>query len=717
MVWKVERTDARADQAEALAASAREGRRTMVIGPDGRGKTDLLLDVTRRLGPRALLVRVPSGLDQTEAVVVQTAAGLGDDALREADAALRERVDQIQPALDVLSRHLGNRLLIVDDVDYLATDPSVPDLFGVLGHRAAAVASWLGRHAALCSRADDLTPKGWATSRLERLTDPPLRLSNGSEYAVGTTWDRAGQDPARFRLALTLAQIEQCPPDRSAGREEVLLDNIWAALPTSHREALALLAVHGRPLPIEILGAIPSPVPGPVIADVRSLAAVGKDERAMWVEGPLQRFCRERLTPDEGVHAHLSLAAAFAGELRGDEPNAWSRASALIEAHRHYAAGRQPERALQLARYGVLVLLDLARERSRMGDFETAATIYEEVLKLPDAKVGPYAWAYAKHYLHYNRYKSKPNLVEPLSGTRDGYRSSVEKWPENALFWSRLALTEFLQGERGRALGTLEEARRTVPDHRTSRHSGKEWYLRCRTVQHLLRFEPPHVVDALHVWKSYTATHFREEQVERELVAALDRGFQTVVLQAPDVATVFLHQPITVRIIRAGKTMFACMLVDLHVSARAPDPLRAFTLAIARLREETDRFRRTLTHTLSPDARAHKQRLLGSVDLVASRLLGDVPETTWILGKVILGEQGAMRVREMGSGAGTFDLDPGVTPPRLPDSQPRLARVRAGAAGEPIGPVLELEKPLGGDAAQLLEEWRRRLGEVEPPHA
>ena len=188
-------------------------------------------------------------------------------------------------------------------------------------------------------------------------------------------------------------------------------------------------------------------------------------------------------------------------------------------------------------------------------------------------------------------------------------------------------------------------------------------------------------------------------------------------LQAPDVATVFLHQPITVRITRAGKTMFACVLVDLRVSSRATDPFRAFTLAIAKLREETDHFRRTLTHTLSPDARAHKQRLLGSVDLVASRLLGEVPETTWILGKVILGEQGAMRVREMGSGAGTFDLDPSVTPPLLPDSRPRLARVRAGAAGEPIGPVLELEKPLGANAGELLEEWRRRLGEVGPPHA
>ena len=94
---------------------------------------------------RALLVRVPSGLDQTEAVVVQTAAALGDGALREADAALRERVDQIQPALDVLSRHLGDRLLIVDDlVDTGKTAQVVRELLPQ-AHFATVYAKPMGR--------------------------------------------------------------------------------------------------------------------------------------------------------------------------------------------------------------------------------------------------------------------------------------------------------------------------------------------------------------------------------------------------------------------------------------------------------------------------------------------------------------------------------------------------------------------------------------------
>jgi hypothetical protein len=55
--------------------------------------------------------------------------------------------------------------------------------------------------------------------------------------------------------------------------------------------------------------------------------------------------------------------------------------------------------------------------------------------------------------------------------------------------------------------------------------------------------------------------------------------------------------------------------------------------------------------------------------------------------------------------------------PPLPEAEPRLARVRAGAAGEPVGPVLELGEPLGRDPDQIWAEWLRRLGEVEPPRA
>ena len=721
VVWRVERTEVRAALVAEIVAAARARKKTAVVGPDGRGKTELLLDVASHLRDEALLVQVPSGLDQGESIMLQAAVAIGGNALREVDAALRDNVE-IEPALAVLKRHLDGRLLVVDDIDYLAPHPLDFDLHGVIKARASAVEAWLGEHAHLCSSAAHTGRIDFQKRELEPLTAPPLYLSNGTRQDPGPLWQQVGRDPARFRLAMTLTQIEGRPPDESTGREESLLDALWAAMPEAHQKVVTLLAVHGRPLPYDILRMVPSAPSDPTIADVRSLAAISTDARSMWIDGPLLSHCRAALSHEQKITAHLSLAAAFAGELRGDEPNAWSRADALLEAHRHYAAGEEPDRALRFARYSVALLLDLARElslrareTSRRDDYSAAAKIYADVLKLQMPRVGVQARAYAEHYLHYNRYKAKPPLIEPLSETEAGYRRSVERWPENALFWSRLALTQFLKGDRGRALETLKEARERVPDHVARSHTGKEWYLRCRTVQHLLRFDPPQVVEGLLVWNDHTATDLREQEVEREMSAALSQGFRTARLEAPGVATVYLHGEIKVEIVRRGAA-FACTLVELNLSARATHPLAAFTTAIAKLRDETDRFRRALTHTLEPDARAKKRRLLGYVDIVASRLMGEVSKSTWILGQVVSCEEDVMRVREVGSGTGTFDLHPTVTPPPLPEAYPRLARVRTGTAGEPVGPVLELGEPLGRDPARLWVEWRRRLGEADPEH-
>lgn len=708
----------RAEYVDSLTKDVQEGRRVVVTGPDGCGKTELLLDMTRRLGERALFVRVPSGLDQVEAVVVQAAAELGEGAQREVDAALCDDVDRIELALNVLHQHFGGRLLVVDDVDCLAPNREDMELDGVVVERREALNAWLSEHAALMASAGGIERLGVQSFALPRPEAPPLRLVNDVEHDVVPVWNSVGRDPERFRLAIALAQIEQSPPDPRVGREDRLLQAIWAALSGSQREVLGLLAIHERPLPDEVWRALASPLSPSVIAQVRSITAIiGGDERSLWLEGPLRRFAEARLSPEERIDAHLRLAAAFAGELRGDEPNAWSKAASLIEAERHYAAAGQPERALPFARYGVALLLDLARERSRRGrfqpsEYDDAAKIYESVLNLPKPRVGRRAWAYATHYLHYNRYKAKPALVEPVSQTEAGYRASLERWPENALFWSRLALTQFLQKERGRALSTLTEAREKVPKHKR-----KEWYLRCRTVQHLLRFEPPHVVDALYVWEHYETRDDKEKEVEDELYAALTRGFSAALLEAPDVPVVHLHREIKVSITRAGQG-FSCTLEDLCISARAATPIAALAAAVRKLRKETDRFRQTLTHSLDPDARVQKQRLLGGVDIVASRLMGEVPETTWILGKVVTDKDGVLVVREVGSSARTFMLDhaDALEPSLVPDTHPRLIRVRTGAAGEPVGPVVELEKPLDRNPEQLWAEWRKRLGEAEPSH-
>ncbi|MEZ4299099.1 MAG: hypothetical protein R3B70_29390 [Polyangiaceae bacterium] len=351
------------------------------------------------------------------------------------------------------------------------------------------------------------------------------------------------------------------------------------------------------------------------------------------------------------------------------------------------------------------------RPARRPEDYRAAADIYEAVLRQGEGAVGRRAWAYAKHYLHYNRYKSKRDLVEPLSATEAGYRESIERWPENGLFWSRLALTQFLRGERALALATLQEARERVPEHTAAHHTGKEWLLRARVVQRLLGYEPPRVVDALLVWGSHVPVDLRERNIDGQLTDALERGWRTALLDVPGERPVFLHREITVTICRAGKK-HVCALGDLSVSGRAGDPMQAYVEAIRKLRSQVDELRRAPTHTLDPDARTHKQRLLSGVDIVASGLLGSVPEATWILGKLEV-EGETLRVREVGSRACAFDLDPSVDRPLLTDSHVRLVRVRTGAAGEPLGPALEIGPPLAADPARLWEEWRQRMHEAD----
>ncbi|AUX19772.1 uncharacterized protein SOCEGT47_002240 [Sorangium cellulosum] len=77
-----------------------------------------------------------------------------------------------------------------------------------------------------------------------------------------------------------------------------------------------------------------------------------------------------------------------------------------------------------------------------------------------------------------------------------------------------------------------------------------------------------------------------------------------------------------------------------------------------------------------------------------------------------------MVVREVGSSARTFALGiaDALEPSLVPDTHPRLVRVRTGVAGEPIGPVVELDEPLGRNPERLWAEWRKRLGEAGPSH-
>ncbi|MEZ4299097.1 MAG: hypothetical protein R3B70_29380 [Polyangiaceae bacterium] len=144
---------------------------------------------------------------------------------------MRERVDDVGPSLAVLTRHLGNRLLLVDDIDLLLPSASHADLRDVVGDRKAALDDWLHRHAVLCTRAGSAARAPWQPREVALLQDPPLRLLNSGVHDVGPTWRLVGRNPEHFRLALTLAMLEERVPDEIPGREETLLEEVWFRLP------------------------------------------------------------------------------------------------------------------------------------------------------------------------------------------------------------------------------------------------------------------------------------------------------------------------------------------------------------------------------------------------------------------------------------------------------------------------------------------------------
>jgi hypothetical protein len=168
---------------------------------------------------------------------------------------------------------------------------------------------------------------------------------------------------------------------------------------------------------------------------------------------------------------------------------------------------------------------------------------------------------------------------------------------------------------------------------------------------------------------------------------------------------VVFHEKLVVELHFNAEQACRCFVPALNVAGEGANQRRAQAAAADAIRAETDTLLHTMSHTLSREQLERKGILLGNVDVVSSGISKPLGEYAWVAGRV---ERDANRTpvfRDGRTNGETYRIDPTLPIPN--DSFLRMAKMRRDPAGDPMGPVLELDEPLDNDPEATWAEWRR----------
>lgn len=695
-------TDSLRSEVEKLAArvvSAAGRARLTLRCADRDGRLRLLTRVAARI-PDVVWAHVPSSVDQTERVILELATELGVPVVREVDAHLREEPEVPRRALDVLREALGSRRLVVEGWDRLGAPGCGEDLGHAIAPRSRALREFLEERADLFTVSLGRLPAGTEEVRWP-VTEKPFALWNGSEK-LPELWARFCPDVQAYELALALLSLEESTDESVIeGRDAAgLRSAVIERLPESVLELLRTLAIHGRPLQRPLAEGT-SGFGARTLEVGTRLGLFHETPAGLMTDDGWQSWWAASLGEEKRSECHLKLARQLGREARPGDPEAGRAGLSLLEAHRHFLAGGDFERALAFARYGVTLCIDHARALSQGGRRAQAAELYELSLRFVhqhQVPVGKQLLGYALHYLHFNRAHEQ---LEPLEVTEDGYREALDCWPGNALFWSRFIRVLFYRDRPAEALEAISRAESAVAPHPL-----KKTVLQARTVRGLLERDRP--LEAILVWNDYQADSPQAQEVEDWLSRALLRGWRGQDLTLEPGAPLVFSRPMEIRLEQIP-TGWLSQLPALETFGRGAFPIEAIRDLVKRLRDETKELVRALTGTLDAETRLRKQRLLAAVDIAASRLDADTREWTWVLGDLARDDKGQIWLDAGGSLRARFEVPPALAAGILVDAMPHFARVKTGYAGAPVGPVLQLEPGYRGAPEALWEEWRRRF--------
>jgi hypothetical protein len=648
--------------------------------------------------PGARFVRVPTDPDRVERVILELASTFGDEVVRGVAESLRAEPDTLSATLRHLEEALGGSPLVVDRWSSLRVTDDAYDAGHALDGRLAGLRTWLADRARVITDGDFAPPSAFKRISLEipGPETPPSVLRNGADQARPDLWERFSPDVGVYNAALAMLALQENPAGVVSPPAWKVRDHVANRLPDGAKELLFLLGVHRRPLGPDVCAVLNMEPAAETL-----LTQLGLCERlasGLVLDPAWCDWCLVELGPRVASH-HARLATAFASLVRLERSAIDRQAVAVLEAHRHYLAAGDDEGARRFARYSAALLIEEGKQRSLLRRFGEAARLYQSVLELADGGVLPLGdrlRGYVQHYVHFNRARAE---LESLADTERGYRSALDHWPDNALFWSRLVRTELYGGKTSQALQTLETARARVPAH-----DDKDAVLIARTVRGLL--DRQHLVDAILVWGSHAPATSYERDVASSLERALASGWLARELAVPAVEPLVFFHPQRVKVTRSGAVWIA-ELTDLDTVARAASAREALMALIARVREDVTQLVAELTHTLDADTVARKQLLLGAIDIVSSHLDASSPPHVWVLGDVCQDEHGAYWLRTKGTRDLWFEIPADVARQTQLVDLPYLAEVVAGPSGVPRGPVIRMEAGYGSSDA-LWERWRSR---------
>lgn len=664
------------------------------------------VEVLQRARPGAAFVRIPTEPDRVERALLELASNFGRDHLAAVAEALREEPNSLSGALRCLDNALDGATVIVDGWSALRVSDDTYDAGHALDERFRDARNWLADHACVISDYEFDPPPGFAetTIRLPDAEDefPPTTLRNGRTYPRPDLWKRFAPDVGAYNSALAMLALQESPDAKVTPPAWKIRDHVASRLPGHALELLFLLGVHARPLDNEALSVL-----GVEQSARELLVHLGICESlpsGIALDPAWTVWCVDELGSRKRDY-HSQLANAFAGIVRPDDQAADRAALAVLEAHRHFVALGDDQRARRFARYSAALLVEEGKRRSLERRFDDAARLYESVLSLADKSelpLPPRLRGYVTHYTHFNRAMAR---TESIAETERGYAEALREWPANALFWSRLVRTQFYAGKSAAALKTLERALDTVEPH-----PDKEPVLIARTVRGLLkRYEHEHdgelLVDASFVWGDYKPTSSASRDVEHLLRHALETGWLASKLALPNETALAFVRPQFVKVTYSGHWVAELEKLDIISTAETPDA--ALTNLIHEACTEAKSLVAALTHTLDAETRLRKQVLMGAIDVVASGLDARSPEHLWVVGDLVR-DDGKVWLRTRGSRDLWFEVPEPLASAVIPSDMPYLAEVVGEASGIPVGPVLQLVATQG-TTDQIWQEWRRRM--------
>jgi tetratricopeptide (TPR) repeat protein len=556
------------EQAVELAERVRGGSRVNIASE--QGAILLLHETAQRLEPNAVVIHVPRDLDKTAYVLLSAAAQCGLEPLQKTAEKLAASQSDPSAALAVLSKALGRRPLFVSELDALTKSAGDEELRDVFDSTLKRVHRWLDKRALLVTnhsvREEDARP------RIER----PRTFS---QWDAQKLWKRVGQNVETYTLAVTRALLLGAEDDDPSLEWDAasIVDELWRGMPLDMRELVALLSVHGRPIERTQFAPL-NLVPTEIIEMGIRAHLIEQSRGQLWLTA--SPTWRELLTPAVRRECHQRLADAFASVVH--EAYAPEAAPlAVLEAHRHYAAIPDVERARGFAQFGVGQLLASAKQLSWEKEPAKAARTYDVVLQLDDqlrqggetSGIGARARAYAVHYRAFNRYKS--NADDPRE-TLSHYREALALWPQNALFWSRTIRCCFAADLYEEGVRTRDSAFDAVP-----KHHQRAAFIIGRTVERLLRRN--RILAAVLVWRDHPPQTLGEKEVQRELLVRIAQGWKEHRLWAQGQAPLMLRTPVPVSI-SAQEQNFSCSL--LGRKGKGSSPVMAWTAAVQEVAAE-----------------------------------------------------------------------------------------------------------------------------------